>query len=49
MQTFQVTMSRAGGGSGVFQIIVRAASPDEARRMAAAQNPGYRAQSVKSV
>jgi hypothetical protein len=46
MSSWTVRMSRPGGGSGVFHVTVFAATPDEARRAAEAQNPGYRAQSV---
>ena len=48
MQIFEVTMGRQGGGSGTFKVVVHAVSPDETRRSAAAQNPGYVGQSVKS-
>lgn len=49
MQSFEVTMSRAGGGSGIFKVIVHAATPDMARRTAEHQHPGYAAQAVKAV
>lgn len=47
MAQWEVTMSRPGGGSGVFKVNVNAGTPDEARRAAEAQNPGYSAQSVR--
>ena len=48
MQTFEVTMSRPGSGSGTFKIVVPAATPDMARRTAEHQNPGYAAHAVKA-
>lgn len=47
MRKYAVTLGK--GGSGTFTIEVYAASPDEARRTAAAQYPGYRAQAVRNV
>ena len=47
MQSFEVTMSRPGGGSGICKVIIHAATPDMARRTAEHQNPGYAAQAVK--
>ena len=47
MPQWEVTMGRAGGGSGTFVVWVYAGTPDEARRAAQAQNPGYRAHSVR--
>ena len=49
MAKFEVKMSRPGGGSGTFVIVVHAGTPDEARRSAEAQNPGYSAQSVQRI
>lgn len=49
MALFQVKLSRQGGGSGVFTVEVNSATPDEARRQAEHQNPGYVAQSVRRV
>lgn len=46
MAAFEVRMGRPGGGGGTFTTVVNASTPDEARRAAEAQNPGYRAQSV---
>ncbi len=46
MAKFEVKLGRPGGGSGTFVIVVNAGTPDEARRAAEAQNPGYSAQSV---
>jgi hypothetical protein len=48
MMSWTVTMARAGGGSGVFRVVVNAATPDGARKAAEAQNPGYKAISVKT-
>jgi hypothetical protein len=39
-------MCRPGGGSGVFIITIHASTPDEARRIAEHQYPGYLASSV---
>lgn len=47
MRTFDVTLGK--GGSGTMTIEVRAATPDEARRIAEHMYPGYRAQSVRNV
>ena len=49
MQTFEVTMSRPGGGSGTFKATVPAPTPDMARRTAEHQYPGYAAQAVRVV
>jgi hypothetical protein len=49
MAQWEVTMSRAGGGSGVFKVTVHAGTPDQARDSAEAQNPGYVAQAVRRV
>lgn len=46
MAKFEVKMSRPGGGGGTFAVLIHASTPDEARRAAEAQNPGYSAQSV---
>jgi hypothetical protein len=48
MQSYEVTLGRAGGGSGTFTVRVAAGTPDMARRAAEAQNPGYRAMSVRA-
>ena len=45
MASWEVTMGR--GGSGTFKVVVHAGTPDEARRAAEAQNPGYNAQAVR--
>ena len=47
MAQWEVRMGRPGGGSGTFIVYVHAGTPDEARRAAEAQNPGYRAQAVR--
>ena len=47
MPQWEVKMGRAGGGSGTFVVYVHAWTPDQARRSAEAQNPGYSAQAVK--
>lgn len=47
MAKFEVKMGRAGGGSGTFVVVVNAGTPDQARRSAEAQNPGYVAQAVR--
>lgn len=47
MGRYQVTLGRAGGGSGTFTVEVSASTPDEARRIAAAQYIGYVAQGVR--
>lgn len=49
MQAYEVTMGRGGGGSGRFIVVIRAASPDMARRIAAHQNVGYSALAVKAI
>ena len=49
MLTYQVTMGRPGGGAGTFKVTVNAATPDEARRIAVAQYPGYTAQAVRTL
>jgi hypothetical protein len=49
MPLWEVKMGRPGGGSSTFIVNVHAGTPDEARRAAEAQNPGYRAQSVRRV
>lgn len=49
MQAYQVTMGRSGGGSGRFVIVIHAATPDMARRIAMHQNSGYAALAVKAV
>jgi hypothetical protein len=46
MAQWNVRMSRPGGGSGTFTVTVYASTPDEARRAAEAQNPGYKAMAV---
>jgi len=46
MARYEVKMSRAGGGSGHFTVVVHGGTPDQAKRAAEAQNPGYKAQSV---
>ena len=47
MPLWEVKMGRPGGGSGTFVVHVHAGTPDQARRTAEAQNPGYSAQSVR--
>lgn len=47
MPQWEVKMSRPGGGSGTFLVYVHASTPDQARRAAEAQNPGYKAQAVR--
>lgn len=47
MASWEVTMGRAGGGSGTFKVVVHAGTPDQARRAAETQNQGYRAQAVR--
>ena len=49
MAMWEVTMGRAGGGSATFKTTIHAGTPDEARRSAEAQNPGYKAQAVRRV
>jgi hypothetical protein len=46
---WEVKMGRPGGGSGTFVVVVHASTPDQARRSAEAQNPGYVAQAVRRV
>ena len=47
MAKWEVTMGRAGGGSGTFKVTINAGTPDEARSAAEAQNPGYSAHAVR--
>lgn len=47
MAQYEVRMSRPGGGSINFKVVVHAGTPDEAKRAAEAQNPGYRSQAVR--
>jgi len=49
MPMWEVKMGRPGGGSGIFVVTVYAATPDQARRSAEAQNPGYAAHAVRRV
>lgn len=49
MAKFEVKMGRPGGGSGTFVVVVNAGTPDQARRSAEAQNPGYKAQAVRQL
>lgn len=49
MSQWEVKMGRPGGGSPTFVVLVYAGSPDMARTSAQAQNPGYKAQSVRRV
>lgn len=49
MATWEVKMGRPGGGSSTFKVIVNADTPDQARKAAEHQNPGYKAQAVKRV
>lgn len=48
MALYEVRMGKPGGGGGSFWVSVNAATPDEARRAAEAQNPGYKAQAVQT-
>ena len=48
MALYDVRMGRPGGGGGSFHVQVHASTPDEARRAAEAQNPGYKAQAVQA-
>jgi hypothetical protein len=48
MQRFEVTLTH-GGGSGVSRLIIPAATPDEARRIAESQFDGYIAIAVRTV
>lgn len=47
MQMYEVTIGK--GGSGTMKVQIPAQTPDEARRMAEHQYPGYNAQAVKPV
>lgn len=47
MPMWEVKMGRPGGGSPTFLTYVHAGTPDQARRSAEAQNPGYKAQAVR--
>lgn len=47
MNSYEVTLGK--GGSPTFKIELRAATPDEARRIAQHQYPGYKAQAVRNV
>jgi hypothetical protein len=47
MPQWEVKMGK--GGSGTFLVYVYAGTPDQARRSAEAQNPGYKAQAVRRV
>jgi hypothetical protein len=49
MSQWEVKMGRPGGGSGTFVVIINAGTPDQARRSAEAQNPGYKAQAVRRI
>lgn len=49
MPQWKVRMSRPGGGSQEFFVFVYAGTPDQARRSAEAQNPGYTAKAVTRV
>ena len=49
MPQWEVKMSRPGGGSGVFTVTVHASTPEQAKRSANAQNPGYKAIAVRRV
>ena len=49
MPEFEVTMGRAGGGSGTFKVRIHAGTPDQARSAAERQNPGYSAHAVKQL
>ena len=49
MQTFEVVISKPGGGSGTTKIRIPAATPDEARRTAEAMYEGYAAQAVRTI
>lgn len=46
MAAYEIKMGRPGGGSVTFVVTVQAGTPDQARKAAEAQNPGYKAQSV---
>lgn len=47
MNSYVVQLGRGGGGSGTFKVIIHAATPDEARRIAESQHSGYSAHSVR--
>jgi hypothetical protein len=47
MASWEVTMGGRGGGTGTFKVVIYAGTPDQARRAAELQNPGYRAQAVR--
>ena len=49
MARYEVTLGKAGGGSGTMAVEVTAATPDEARRIAQAQYAGYVAHAVRRV
>ena len=46
MSQYEVTLGK--GGSPTFKITVFAGTPDEARRIAKHQYPGYNAQAVRN-
>jgi hypothetical protein len=46
MAMYRVKMGRPGGGSGTFEVMIPASTPDEARRIAESQYPNYKAQAV---
>lgn len=43
---WEVTLNKAGS---IMKVVVHGNSPDQARRAAEAQNPGYRAAAVRRV
>ena len=45
MAKYEVTLGK--GGSGTFKTELHASTPDEARKAAEHQNPGYTAQAVR--
>ena len=47
MAQYEVKLGK--GGSATFKIVIHAGTPDEARRIAMTQYPGYNAQSVRRV
>ena len=49
MQTYEVAMTKPGGGSAAFKVTLSAGTPDEARRIAENQYEGYAAQAVRAV
>ena len=49
MNSYAVTMGRAGGGSATFVVVVFALTPAMARRMASSQHPGFVAHAVRAV